>query len=301
MTVLTEAPPRIALLDVAEEIADAGGMNKPDGLCWGLRANHPDLRSRDGYRWPWPGNWTPDCDAVDESNAGSSPVRPGDGVCVALTWQGMALGGIPARTLLLVGWHPDDVLGGDASKLRVRKAFVRDVIDLRRLVDTAKERIRGADLGGAYLRGANLGGANLQDANLGGADLRGADLGVADLGGANLGGADLWGAYLDGANLGGANLRDAYLDGANLGGADLRDAYLRGAYLRVADLGGANLDGAYLRGAYLGGAYLDGANLDGANLEGANLRGANLRGANANRHTRWPAGFDAAAQGVTVR
>ena len=190
MTAATEQAIRIALLDVAEEIADDGGMDKPAGLHWGLRANHADLRSRDGYRWPWPGQWTPDCDNIDEANTDGCPTWPGDGVCVALSWDGMAQGGIPARTLLLVGWHPDDVLGGDASKLRVRKAFVRDVIDLRRLVDAAKERIRGAYLGGADLRGADLRGANLWSADLGGADLRGANLRGADLGGAYLGGAN---------------------------------------------------------------------------------------------------------------
>jgi len=40
--------------------------------------------------------------------------------------------------------------------------------------------------------------------------------------------------------------------------------------------------------------------LQGAYLEGANFQGANLQGAYANSLTRWPAGFDPKAAGITV-
>lgn len=38
-----------------------------------------------------------------------------------------------------------------------------------------------------------------------------------------------------------------------------------------------------------------------ADLGGADLRGANLRGAFVSEFTRWPAGFNPAARGVTIR
>ena len=87
-----------------------------------------------------------------------------------------------------------------------------------------------------------------------------------------------------------ALIRDGWCHGADLYGADLRYANLRGADLRYANLRYANLGDADLRGA----------DLWGADLWGADLRGANLRGAFANEFTRWPAGFDPAARGVTV-
>ena len=176
---------------------------------------------------------------MDESNTGACPSRPGDGLCVASSWRGMASGGIPARTLLLVATRSGDVLGRDefAGKTRHRKVAVVAVVDGERLLREAgaganlrgreprRREPRGAT--GADLRGANLGGANLRGANLGGANLRGANLGGADLRGANLGGANLRGANLGGANLRGANLRGANLRGANLRGANLRGATRR--------------------------------------------------------------------------
>ena len=165
---------------------------------------------------------------------GECPAAPGDGLCVALTVPAAQSGGqrLGNSVMLLVGYLPDDVIGTDGSKVRVRRLYVHpDPIDPVQLVLWA---IAADDLRGANLRGADLRGADLRGANLRGADLRGANLGGAYLGGANLGGADL-----GGADLGGADLRDA-----NLRGADLRGAYLRGA-----DLRGADLRGAYLRGA----------------------------------------------------
>jgi len=165
---------------------------------------------------------------------GECPAAPGDGLCVALTVPAAQSGGrrLGNSVMLLVGYLPDDVVGTDGSKVRVRRLYVHpDPIDPVQLVLWA---IAADDLRGANLRGANLRGANLGGADLGGADLRGADLRGADLRGADLRGADLRDAYLGGANLRGADLRGAYLGGAYLGGANLGDANLRGAYLRGA-------------------------------------------------------------------
>ncbi len=150
---------------------------------------------------------------------GECPTAPGDGLCVALTVPAAQSGGrrLSNSVMLLVGYLPDDVVGTDGSKVRVRRLYVHpDPIDPVQLVLWA---IAADDLGGADLGGADLRGAYLRGANLGGADLGGADLGGADLRDANLRGADLRGAYLGGA----------YLGGANLGDANLRGAYLRGA------------------------------------------------------------------------
>ena len=215
--------------DLLPVIVEREQATLPDGFdTWGIKSVRPDLRTHMGYRWPFPGGVAEATD-VNPSNSGACPSSPGDGLCVATSWRGMASGGIPARTLLLVATHSGDVLGTDAAvgKSRHRRVAVVAVVDGERLLREAGER---ADLEGAYLLGADLGGADLKGADLKGADLRGADLK----------GADLLGAYLLGAYLGGADLK-----GAELGGADLRGA----------DLGGADLGGAYLKGADLRGGH----------------------------------------------
>lgn len=205
----------------------------------------PDFTSHGGYRWPFPGNWAyPRPSQLEMTTGGACPQFDGDGLCLAKTWKGAASAGIPAVVALLCHYHADDVLGEDADKLRVRKAFVAEVFDPQ-----------------ALIRAGFCAGADLREACLRQADLRGADLCEADLSG-----ADLAGAYLTWANL----------YGASLGGADLRRADLAGANLRRADLYGADLRRADLTRAYLGGAYLSGANLSGANLAGADLTGAVL-------------------------
>ena len=231
----------------------------PRDMVLGFRACHPDLRSRNGFRWAFPGQWT-HAEGPFRDHGGSCPNGEGDGVCIARTLSGAASGGIPGGTYLLVAYAPADVLGEDTHKVRVKRALTLDVFTFTAFIGP------GADLGGANLWGADLGGA---------------DLGGADLGGANLRGADLWGANLGGADLWDANLRGANLRGANLGGADLWGANLGGADLGGADLGGANLRGANLRGA----------NLRGADLWDANLGGADLLGADANERTVVPSGW----------
>ena len=206
------------LLDILTE-----GLTLPDGCdAWGMRAVRPDFRSSRGFRWPWPGGVALAPGPIQPDNRGACPAAEGDGLCTALTAEGMASGGIPAITVLITAHASADVLGADAGKARLRSCCVVEVLDLP-----------------ALSRAGALHDADLWCANLGGANLRGA----------NLGGADLLGANLGGANLRDADLRDANLSGANLSGANLRGANLRGANLRYADLGGADLRGANLEDA----------------------------------------------------
>ena len=190
--------PLIARLDLP---ADYNG----EELILGWRSINPDGTSRDGYRWPEPGQWT-----VRE-DADRAPVACSHGLHIARTWRGASSTG-SIRAALLVAYRPADVAHVDEHKVRVDQALV-----LARLDPAALIRV-------GLFAGANLGDADLRDANLGGANLRGADLGDANLRGADLGGATLWGANLRGANLRGANLGGANLRGANLRAADLWDA-----------------------------------------------------------------------------
>ena len=236
------------LIDQMQKIADERGMERPQGLKWGIRSVRPDLTSRNGFRWAFPGNWIMAKGPFDTRNSGGCPTKDGDGICIANNWQGMAGGQIPAITLLLVGYRTTDVLGieSDNSKLRVKEAYVRDIIDGTILLISFGycAHLYGANLRSAYLYGADLYGANLRSANLHGAYLYGA----------NLYGANLSRASLRSANLRTANLRNADLYGADLYGADLHDADLYGANLYGADLHGADLHDADLRSANLHGA-----------------------------------------------
>ena len=95
---------------------------------------------------------------------GECPTAPGDGLCVALTVPAAQSGGrrLSNSVMLLVGYLPDDVVGTDGSKVRVRRLYVHpDPIDPVQLVlwAIAADDLGGADLGGADLRDANLRGA----------------------------------------------------------------------------------------------------------------------------------------------
>ena len=281
--------------DLIPVIVEREKATLPDGYdTWGIKSVKPDLRTYKGYQWPLPGGVAHAQD-VDPTNTDACPGRPGDGLCVATTWQGMASGGIPARTLLLVAYRGADILGRDeeGGRLRCREVAVVAVVDGERLL---REEGAGANLSGADLRRANLGGAHLRGAdlyraNLYRANLVRANLYRANLGGANLGGANLYRANLSGADLSGAHLSGAHLSGANLYRANLYRADLSGANLYGANLSGADLYGANLSVANLGGADLYGANLYGANLSGADLRRANLYGAIHDTRTTWPDGY----------
>ena len=232
------------LLDLLRHTDSYEWPDLPEGHVYGWRSIRPDHHSRDGFRWPWPGQ---EAVAPDDGRDLSPDTAPGDpcpsaelgGLCLAKTWVGARSGGVPATTNLLVAYRPVDVLGENADKLRVARCVVLDVIDLTG-ANLARANLARADLGGADLGGANLGGANLYEANLARANLTRANLARAYLARADLYGADLYGAYLTGANLRGAYLRGANLGGAYLAGAYLAGAYLAGAYLYRADLRGAN-------------------------------------------------------------
>ena len=211
-----------ALLDLLAH-TDYAMPDVPDGLVLGWRNTNPDLTSRDGFQWGWPGQWTDaPADGRDLTTAHPDRACPSSrlgGICLARTWYGAKSGGVTSAVALLVAYDPADVLGSDADhKLRVRRALTLAVVDVAGLA-----------------RRANLSGTNLSGADLSGADLSGAYLSGANLYGAYLYGANLYGAYLSGANLYGANLYGANLSGANLSGADLSGAYLSGANLYGAD------------------------------------------------------------------
>jgi hypothetical protein len=227
---------QVGLVDLLDVITKDREL--PEGYDqWAIRTVRPDLRSRNNYRYPFPGKVAKAAGPFSEGR-GECPSHDGDGICAATTWRGMASGGVVASTLLLVAYKEKHVLGGSRSggKLRLRRFLVVDVIDG---LDLLRKSGKGANLRGANLRGADLSGADLSGANLYGANLSYADLSGADLYGANLSGANLYGANLSGADLYGANLSGANLSGANLSGADLSGADLRGADLYGADLYGA--------------------------------------------------------------
>ena len=124
-------------------------------MRWGWRTVRPDFRSRNGYRWPFPGGWAEAPGPVLD-HTGPCPEHVGDGLCVALDWSGAALGGMSARNpILVVGWLPDDELGRDNHKVRIRRGYVADVWSAERILMNAP----GAYLGGADLTGADLTGA----------------------------------------------------------------------------------------------------------------------------------------------
>ena len=196
--------------DLIPVIVERTKATLPEGFdSWGIKSILPDLTTLNGYQWPFPGGIA-ECDPkkIDAESASACPRHEGDGLCVATSWRGMASSGFPARTLLLVAYGADEVLGRDDAegKLRCPRVAVVALADGERLL---REAGSGADLRWANLSGANLSRADLSGANLRWADLSGANLRWADLSGANLSGADLRGADLRGANLSGADLSRA--------------------------------------------------------------------------------------------
>ena len=172
-----------SLTDIVSE-----GRTLPDGYdTWGWKMVRPDLTTRDGFRWPWPGN------VAEVTDPEPGPEVCGRGLHIALKPSAM-LGYGP--TLLLLAYRQADVIAADANKCRVSRCLVVDVVDLPGLGRAGN--LVGADLVGADLVGAYLVGAYLVGADLGGAYLVGADLGGADLGGAYLGGAYLRRSQLTG-------------------------------------------------------------------------------------------------------
>ena len=203
--------------DLLPVVVETSGAQMPDGFdSWGIKTVLPDLSTTRNFRWAMPGGVNVSNDHLLLDNTSACPKKPGDGLCVATTWQGMASGGISALTLLLVAYRAADVVGRNVPQGKLR---IGGVVASVALVDG--ERLVREHGRGANLRGADLQRANLIDADLQGADLRGADLQ----------GADLWGANLRYADLQGADLSDADLSDADLWGADLYGAELQCAKL----------------------------------------------------------------------
>jgi len=117
---------------------------------WAIRTVRPDLTSSRGFRYPYPGNVAVAPGPILD-HRGECPIAAGDGICAALTWRGMASGGVAARTLLLVAYNSDDILGRSDEKLRLQHFLVVELIDGESLLVKSGQ---DADLRGANLRGA---------------------------------------------------------------------------------------------------------------------------------------------------
>jgi hypothetical protein len=169
------------------------------------RAVHPDLRSSNGFRWPFPGKKAvaPLPEGRYFTRGNPCPEFVGDGLCLAKTWAGAASGGIPAITCLEVTYKPEHVLGEDADKVRVSECRVVELFDAAGLIrdgwmagsDLSGSDLRGSDLSYSDLRYSNLRGSNLSGSDLRSSDLRGSDLSYSDLRGSDLRYFDLRGAY----------------------------------------------------------------------------------------------------------
>jgi hypothetical protein len=185
--------------DLLPVIVETTGATMPGGFnSWGLKSVRPDLMTTHGFRWALPGGLNVSNDNLVRGRRSANPAQPGDGLCVATSWRGMASGGIPARTLLLVAYREEDVVGRDIfqGKLRIGGAVATvALVDGERFI---REHGRGADLSGADLSGADLREADLREADLREAELYGTDLSGADLLGADLLGAELQGAFMPG-------------------------------------------------------------------------------------------------------
>lgn len=167
-----------------------------------FRAVHPDFRSSRGYVWPFP-DGTAEAAGPFTDHEGGCPQAPGDGICLAHTWAGVASGGIPAFTVLVCEYDAADLLGFEGGtvevpeKVRVKRARVLRAVDFPATLRGDVRRddaLPYADLSRAYLTRANLTEANLSRANLSRADLSGTNLTGAYLTRANLTGANLYGA-----------------------------------------------------------------------------------------------------------
>src|SRR6266568_4644545 len=96
--------------------------------AWAIRTVDLDFTSSNGYRYPYPGTVAKAPGPLDRSHHGECPSAPGDGICAARNWAGMASGGKSARLLLLVAYRNVDILGSSANKLRLAEFLVVDVL-----------------------------------------------------------------------------------------------------------------------------------------------------------------------------
>ena len=203
------------------EILETNGQlpPKPRGTKYAIKFVNPDWTTWGGYRWPFPGKWTP---PLEDGEWNPTACEAG-GVHVATTVAGAQSGGARASHCVVVAYRRSDMgewEGGDvlSGKLKVRRAKSLAVVDLVGVLrrDGARADQTGADLSGANLTGADLSGAYLTRATLTGADLYG---------------ANLTRAYLNEAYLSRAYLSRADLTRAHLNGHDRDNLKQRGAIL----------------------------------------------------------------------
>ena len=104
--------------DLLPVVVETSGAQMPDGFnLWGIKTTLPDLTTTHGFRWASPGGMNVSNEHLERGNGGACPRVPGDGLCVATTWRGMASGGIPARTLLLVAYRAADAAGMEENEV----------------------------------------------------------------------------------------------------------------------------------------------------------------------------------------
>ena len=153
---------KVEYVDLLKKMVEVRGLTLPEGFdSWGIKTVGFDRRTQNGFLWGGPGTVTERYE-LDPDNAGSCPIREGDGLCVGLDWRGMASAGKPALCLLVVAYRESEAKSDEAGKLRVPQVAIVDAVD-------SAEFVR------KYGTQANLYGANLRGANLYGADLYGAD------------------------------------------------------------------------------------------------------------------------------
>ncbi len=122
----------------------------PDGLDeWGVRVQGRDRISQHGFRWPGPGEWAIAPGKPESDLTHVCARHPGDGIHVAREMSG-TYSTVPVDRIAIVGWREADVLGADAHKVRVRRAWVGALLT----IPAALRILYGAKLYGAYLYGA---------------------------------------------------------------------------------------------------------------------------------------------------
>src|SRR3990167_2057864 len=142
------------------------GHETPEGTRLFLKATRPDLRTRNGFRWPIQGRVESPPPEKSRRTTDPCPQFPGDGLSVAKTAKGMAQGGYSPSTVLIVAVTAAEILAEDAEKAKITGGLVLDLVDGLRII---REHGTGANLRGAGLGGAALGGASLRGASLRGA------------------------------------------------------------------------------------------------------------------------------------
>src|SRR3990167_8379202 len=113
------------LLDIPPEAHEP-----PEGPRLFLKATHPDLRTRHGFRWPAQGRVeSPPPQDGQQRTTDSCPQFPGDGLSVAKTAEGMARAGYSPSTVLIVAVTAAEILAEDAEKAKITGGLVLALVD----------------------------------------------------------------------------------------------------------------------------------------------------------------------------